>query len=140
MARLRDLLERFRPAGAPGAAARTGVPADRATELAAELADVFATLEPVQAECTAIREAARRDARDARGRAHDQADTLIAEARMRVAAERAAAAARAGERVSAEYAAIVTDAEGIAAQIRARADERLPALVARAISVLKGQT
>jgi V/A-type H+-transporting ATPase subunit D len=35
---LRDFLERFRPAGAPGAAAGAGVPADRSRELAARQA------------------------------------------------------------------------------------------------------
>lgn len=137
MLRLRDLLERFRPAGIPGAATRAGVPADRAAESSAELAGVFAALEPVEAECRAIREAAEREARDVRRRADDRADALIRKARASVAAERALAAVRAGERTSAERAAVIADAERLAAQVRARADGRLPALVASALEMVR---
>ena len=37
----RDMLQRFRPIGTPGAAAPAGVPADRAAELGRELQPVF---------------------------------------------------------------------------------------------------
>ena len=50
MPRTRGLLQRFRGAGAPGAASAVGVPADRVAETAAELEPVFARLAPVQAE------------------------------------------------------------------------------------------
>jgi hypothetical protein len=45
MPRVRDLLYRFRPEGAPGAAAAAGVPADRAAELTAELEPLIAAAE-----------------------------------------------------------------------------------------------
>jgi hypothetical protein len=45
---LADTLRRFRPTVAPGAAGPAGIPADRATQAAAEQAAVFAALEPVQ--------------------------------------------------------------------------------------------
>lgn len=49
MPAMRDFLERFRPAGAPGPAA-AAVPADRPAELAAELEAVFALLNEAEAE------------------------------------------------------------------------------------------
>ena len=42
--RVSDLLYRFRPSGAPGAATQAGVPADRARDLAEELEPVFASV------------------------------------------------------------------------------------------------
>jgi hypothetical protein len=46
----RDFLNRFRPAGAPGAASRVAVPADRTAELASELVPVLALLAGTDAE------------------------------------------------------------------------------------------
>lgn len=45
MPRVRDLLYRFRPARAPGAAASAGVPVDRTAELTAELEPLIAAAE-----------------------------------------------------------------------------------------------
>ena len=53
MATLRDYVRRFRPAGAPGAAAPAGVPADRGAELDAELAGVFEELRGASEEAAA---------------------------------------------------------------------------------------
>jgi hypothetical protein len=50
MPELRDFLARFRPAGAPGTAARAAVPADRSRELEAEVEPVLALLEDTDAE------------------------------------------------------------------------------------------
>ena len=58
---LRDYLDRFRPAGAPGAGG-TGVPADRSRELEAELTSVLALLDGVHAECAGVVARARQDA------------------------------------------------------------------------------
>ena len=88
---LRDYLDRFRPAGAPGAGG-TGVPADRPRELETELTTVLALLDGVHAECTGIVAKARRDAERmvaaARGEAAAVADD--ADRRARAARERAA--------------------------------------------------
>lgn len=62
MPQARDFLDRFRPAGAPGAASRAAVPADRTAELASELVPVLALLAGTDAECDRIITAARRDA------------------------------------------------------------------------------
>lgn len=54
MPQLRDFLDRFRPAGAPGSAATAGVPADRLAELAAELDPVLALLKDADSQCAVI--------------------------------------------------------------------------------------
>ena len=58
MPQWRDFLERFRPAGTPGAAAQGGVPADRIADTAAELEPVFMMLDDVHAEAARIRRCA----------------------------------------------------------------------------------
>jgi hypothetical protein len=73
-----DLLNRFRPAGTPGAAARAGVPVDRAAEAAAELEPVLALLAEAESACAAVRERARQDAKDIGERARARADGLLA--------------------------------------------------------------
>ncbi|HEX7745917.1 MAG TPA: hypothetical protein VF462_11720, partial [Micromonosporaceae bacterium] len=62
MPAVRELLDRFRPAGAPGAASAAGVPADRQTTASAELDPVFAALADVVAKCAGLRATAVRDA------------------------------------------------------------------------------
>jgi hypothetical protein len=62
MARARDFVERFRPSGPPGAAARPGVPADRQAERSAELEPLLALLAETEAEVAHIRAAAQQGA------------------------------------------------------------------------------
>jgi hypothetical protein len=81
-----DLLNRFRPIGAPGSASRTGVPADRAAELAAELEPVLTLLAATEEECAAMVAEAARRAVLVSGEAHRQANGIAAEARDRAAA------------------------------------------------------
>jgi hypothetical protein len=64
MPRVREFLDRFRPAGAPGAATATGVPVERRLGLETELAPVFAALAGVQEECAAVCRLARQEATD----------------------------------------------------------------------------
>jgi hypothetical protein len=64
-----EFLRRFRPAGTPGAAARAGVPVDRAAEAAGELAPVLALLADVESATAEIREGARLDAMELRDQA-----------------------------------------------------------------------
>lgn len=54
MPSISDLLNRFRPVGAPGSASRAGIPADRAAELAAELEPVLAILATTEEQCAAL--------------------------------------------------------------------------------------
>lgn len=117
MPRGRDFLERFRPAGTPGALAARGVPADRVAELAAELAPVFALLEPVQQQSAAIRARAQAEA-DQRRTAARAADAQ---------AERAlAAAGREAQGVSDRVAGRLPQ---LAADVRAAMEARLAELL-----------
>ena len=71
MPRPRDLLQRFRLAGTPGAPAAPGVPADRVAEVSAELEPVLARLAAAEQEAERLRTGARDEAarriRDAAG-------------------------------------------------------------------------
>jgi hypothetical protein len=78
----RDLLQRFRPAGAPGAATATGVPADRIEERDVELAPVFDLLADTVAESTKIRREAAVEAEWRRQRAREAAVARVAAARL----------------------------------------------------------
>src|SRR5689334_2559427 len=103
MPRLRDLLDRFRPAGAPGAASAAGVPVDRREGVVAELEPVFAALAGVDAACAELRRTARAQAQRCLEDARDRAGAIVSRATGSIAAERAAAAvtvrARAAEDV-----------------------------------------
>lgn len=129
MSRARDVLYRFRPAGAPGAASATGVPADRVADLRAELQPVFAELERTEQECADIIARARRAAAAVHAEAADRAGGLVPAARERVDGERAAAVARVRQRSAQESAAALAAAEQDAAQVRRRARERMPSFV-----------
>jgi regulator of protease activity HflC (stomatin/prohibitin superfamily) len=76
---LRRFLDRFRSAGAPGAAGRVGVPGDRAGELAAGLEPVLTTLADTDAECGRIVARAQHESRRIAARARDQAAAIAAE-------------------------------------------------------------
>jgi len=91
---LSDFLNRFRPAGAPGAATRAGVPVDRTAELSAEVAPVLAQLAAVAAEGERIVAAAERDSSAIMDDARERAALIAAEARTSARAARAQAAAR----------------------------------------------
>ncbi|WP_067453172.1 hypothetical protein [Actinomadura macra] len=135
MPAVRDLLERFRPAGAPGAAA-VAVPADRRSVLAAELEPVFALLAGTEEERHRLADEAERDARAVRDAAREEAAALVRRAKADAAAERAeaAAAVRRGA-VEAEQARVAAAREE-AARIGAVAAARMPELVERAVRAL----
>jgi hypothetical protein len=130
MTRVRDLLYRFRPAGAPGAARATGVPADRVADLSAELEPLLVQLAETEQECASIIAAAEHDASAIRTRDAERARVIVASARSRADAERARAAATvrqgAADRASHELAA----AELEAAELRTHAAGRVPSYVA----------
>jgi cell division septum initiation protein DivIVA len=132
-----DLLNRFRPAGTPGAAARAGVPVDRAAEAAAELEPVLALLAEAESACAAVRERARQDAKDIGERARARADGLLAEARAQADSERAAAAARARARGQAESARLTGQAERRATARHGLAEQRMPWYVSRVVAMVR---
>ncbi len=129
MASTRDLLERFRPAGAPGAAAPAGVPSERAAGLREELLPVLALLEPTEAQVEAVlRESVARADRvraDASARVASQAS----QSRLRADEARAEAVARQRRRSQDESAARLDAAAREAAALDARVRARLPQLV-----------
>lgn len=137
MARVRDILYRFRPAGSPGAPGTAGVPVDRGADLAAELAPVFAHLAEAETACTALVEGVRRDAAARRRRAVDSAHALVAQARDQATVERAAAAAAAERAGEPELAALRADAEQEAVELGGRAAERTPEHVARVVALVR---
>lgn len=137
MPQVRDFLDRFRPAGAPGAAARAGVPADMSGARMAELAPVLALLSETDAECGSIIAQAERDARQvvAEARARASAIAAAAERRARAAHDRAARQSLAQAR--AETGEAEAAAARQAARVRELAAERIPALVSQAVDLVR---
>jgi F0F1-type ATP synthase membrane subunit b/b' len=134
---MRDFLDRFRPAGAPGSAARAGVPADRTRELAAELEPVLTLLADLHAECERIVADAKQEASRIAADARSAGAAIAADADRQARAARAEAAGQvlAGARAQAREAA--AEAERQARQLRGHAAGRMPALVARAVSLVR---
>jgi hypothetical protein len=130
---VRDLLDRFRPAGAPGAAGAAGVPTDRQKSVADELAPVFAGLAGVEAECDRMRREAAQTAAHRRADAADRARVMVARARGEAAAIRAAVAARIREDTAAELAQLVARTTAEADELRRRGARRLPELVSMVV-------
>ena len=124
MPQWRDFLERFRPAGTPGAAAQGGVPADRAADTDAELAPVFVILEDVAAKAARIRRGAVEQAEVIRQDAGRRAAEIVAEARAQAEAARAEAAAQA-------RAATLTEDVGTNVARRAEVDDLQARVAAR---------
>jgi F0F1-type ATP synthase membrane subunit b/b' len=136
MARARDFLERFRPSGTPGAAARPGVPADRLAERSAELEPLLALLADAEAEAAQIRAAAQQGADLRQREGQDRARAVLAAGRRQVVADRAEIVAQAQRQGAAEVAAVRAAAEAEAEAIRTRVEQRMPALVERVVSAV----
>lgn len=135
MSRVARILERLRPAGAPGTPAPAGVPVDRVAELAAELGPVLIRLDAVQAQCDRIRSEATAEA-DRRRVAVERARQLVAEGGRAAETERSAAAAAVEHKVTAETAAAREAAKHSAAAVRERAETRTVALVDRVVATV----
>ncbi len=133
MPRVRDLLYRFRPAGAPGAASAAGVPTDRGADLTAELEPVFAELATTERECARIVDEARRDAEQTRAQHATASRDVVTAAREQAEVARAGAGEQARTRSAAESAAAGVAAEHEAAEVATRAAERMPSYVSRVV-------
>lgn len=123
MPRVRDLLLRFRPSGAPGPAGPTGVPMDVSERWSAELGPVFAALAVTEGECAAIVREGRRRGAESRATLVARAEALRADLHEQVEAERATAAAAvhdAGRKTSAAFDG-ETQAQVVAVMARAEA-------------------
>lgn len=135
---LLSILDRFRPAGAPGSAGVVGVPALDDTGPASELAPVFAALETEMTACADQVAAARSAARSSIDAAHERATALLAEAHLRADAVRAGAAAVVHDEATAGAAALLTDAREQVARVDALGRERAEALASRLAEGLVG--
>lgn len=130
-----DLLQRFRPAGAPGSATVAGVPEDLADRRAAELDPVFAALAATHARVARILAAADVEARRLEEDATRRAETIRSGAAQEAEAAGAEVLARARaratdvERAGAESAA--REAERVAASATAALDADVAAVCAR---------
>jgi vacuolar-type H+-ATPase subunit H len=134
---LRDYLDRFRPAGAPGAGG-TGVPADRSGELEAELIAVLALLDDVHAECAGVVAQARLDAERIVAAARTEAAAMADGADRRARAARDEAAQEVLAAARAEAVGIMARANQQASRVRDRARQRIPALASRAVGLVRG--
>ena len=123
----RDLLQRFRPAGAPGPATAAGVPADRAEERTSELDPLFRLLEDTVAEAARIRGEAEAEAERRRQLAREQAVARVAAARLGADSVRAAVLAGAQQDAEAAATVIAEHARTVAEDIGARARQTLDA-------------
>jgi hypothetical protein len=132
-----DILQRFRPAGTPGAAAPAGVPVDRVAEAVAELEPVLSLLADTQAEAAQIRARAQRDADQLRAQALDRAAARVVAARRHAAADRADAAVRARRAAEDEAAAVLAAAQRAAEEVRQRGVERMPAFLGRVLDATR---
>jgi regulator of protease activity HflC (stomatin/prohibitin superfamily) len=137
VARSRDLLQRFRPAGAPGTAAAAGVPADRVAELSAELEPVLALLDEATREAVRIRAEGSREAARLRAAADRRARTTVAAATREAEGDRLAAAARVNDRAAAEAAKTLAAARLEAAALHRRADEHLQEYADRVLAEVR---
>ena len=139
MASARDLLERFRPAGTPGAAAPAGVPYDRAAALEDELRPVLDLLAPVEAQCVALLDEAGARAGSLRDDAGARAAASVSQGRLR-AEEARAGAAESRRRISDEEgAAELEQATRAADELGALARRRLPGLTARVVAAVRSE-
>jgi hypothetical protein len=139
MGSARDLLERFRPAGTPGAAAPAGVPYDRSAALEDELRPVLDLLAPTEQQCVAVLDEAGARADALRDDAAARAAASLSQARLR-AEEARADAAESRRRISDEEgAAELERATRAAAEVGALARRRLPGLTARVVAAVREQ-
>lgn len=137
MLTLRGFLERFRPAGTPGAAAQRGVPADRVADLTAELEPLLALLDDVESAAAGIRQAAVDDAARRHADAAQEAAAIVARAQVGADAARAEVAARVRREAQDEAAAAVAAGEERVAALRAEVAARMPAYVDRVVDEVR---
>jgi hypothetical protein len=125
MPRTRELLERFRPSGTPGAAAGRGVPGDHVTERSAELEPVLDLLADTLATCRQIRAEAERESERLRRSGHDRALAAEAAAHRQAESVRVEAAVEATRRATRETDAVRKQARAEAEAVRTRAEARM---------------
>ena len=130
------LLRRLWRYGVPGRAPAAGVPIDRRAETEAELAGIFAALQPVVDECSGIRDRAALEAADTRRRAENRARRIEEVASARAGTEAADEARRELERLTGEAERIVESARGEALRIGSASGPRVADLRDRIVAAI----
>lgn len=139
MPRGRGFLDRLRPVGTPGAAARRGVPADRLAEVGAELEPLFELLAEIDAEAARIRGEAAADAARTIRAGEVRAAAVIAAAGERAEAVRAEAAASGRARTAVAEAGLVRAADDHLTVLREGAATGMAAFVDRAVAAARAE-
>ncbi|MCM4084359.1 hypothetical protein [Paractinoplanes hotanensis] len=134
---LRDLLSRFRAAGAPGAPGAAGMPVDLRTGVTAELEPVFAALAATTAECERRRAAGATEADLRVDEARRRAAAMISQAEGAAQAARATEAARVHELARTALVAVEGESRAAAEEIARRAADRLPGLVREVVETVR---
>ena len=137
MAQWRNFLERFRPAGTPGAAARPGVPADRSADAAAELTPLLMLLDDIQDEAQRIRADAAARADEICRAARRQAEQIVAQARRGALSIQTEAEAAARSRAAAAQADMQAQNAAEIERLRARAAEQMPCYVEKVVTLAR---
>jgi vacuolar-type H+-ATPase subunit H len=132
--RLSDLLERIRPAGAPGAATETSTRRER--DAADEIADVAAVLADAEHDAGALVAQARSEATALVDEAHRRAGRIRAGMHGRAAAEAARLATELDTEDRAERDRLTAVADAEIARLRADAERRGEPLVRHALGAV----
>jgi hypothetical protein len=135
--RARDLLNRFRPSGTPGAAGAAGVPVDRTAGAPAELAPLLALLEPTEHDCRLLLEKAEAEAGRIRRRAEEEAQRRVVEAREGQASQRAAVVSELRDHRSVELDAEAAESERRAAEVRDVSAARMAGCVDEVVEAVR---
>lgn len=136
---VREFLLRLRPAGAPGAPAAAGVPADPRARASDELDPVFAALRPALMECGRLRSDAEMQAAETIAAAKERARTMRAKADGAAAAERAQVAADLVAQVEGEVARLTEGAQADAAEVEHAAALRRDGQIAQVLAHVRRQ-
>ena len=129
MAAPSEFLRRFRVHVVPGAPGAVPAPADRSSELEAEVAPIFAALEEAQRDATVIVAEAERDAAAGRATAVEHGQRLVADARAGCDAARAGAVEHLLADADRERDRLLAGGRAEADRIARVAAERMPALI-----------
>lgn len=137
MPQWRDFLERFRPSGAPGAAGKPGIPADRVGDAAAELVPLLQLLDDAQDEAARIRSDAAERADEVRVTARREADAIVARARAETERVRAEAEAATRSRAAAARSDLRARTATEIEELQARVAERMPGHVDKVLTAAR---
>jgi vacuolar-type H+-ATPase subunit H len=138
-----NILDRFRPVGAPGPVGPSGVPATDERGPRGELVPVFTALAPDIESARTLVEQAEKDATAMLDRARDEASALLAQAQLDARSARAEAAARVAKKNTVRDEALLAtardEAEVLARNGTALIPEMVRTVVDRMLAELRQQ-